>query len=90
MEKEITTGTIGTAVSLLGTAMQTNEILQTISLIISIIGGVITFIVVPLWTWYHNAKADGKITKDEIEDGIDIAKTGVEKVSEDINKKKGE
>lgn len=81
MKEEIITGSVGTALSFVGTATSTNEILQTISLIITIIGGIITFVVVPLLTWYKNAKKDGKITKEEIKDGIDILKEGIDKVS---------
>ena len=39
-----------------------------------------------LWVWYKDAKADGKITKEEIKEGIDIIANGVE----DIKKKKGD
>ena len=38
MKNEIITGTIGTGLSAVGTATQTNEILQTVSLIITIKG----------------------------------------------------
>ena len=80
MEKEIIGGTIGTTLSAVGTATQTNELLQTISLVITIIGGIITFIIVPLVNWYQKAKSDGKFTKEEIEEGIEIIKDGTEKV----------
>ena len=80
MKNELITGTAGTALSVLGTVIQTNELLQFISLIISIVGGLITFIVVPLLTWYNKAKADGKITKEELKEAKDTIKNGVDKL----------
>lgn len=87
MEKELISGIVGTGLSAVGTATQTNDVLQTISLIITIIGGLITFIIVPLITWYQKAKADDKIDADEVKDAIDIVVTGGEKIKEDIEKK---
>ena len=89
MKHEIIGGTIGTALSVIGTGLQTNEILKTISLVITIIGGLITFIIVPLVNWYKNAKKDGKIDADEIKEGVNIIVDGSEKVKDEIDKKEG-
>lgn len=49
------------------TAVQTNEIFQLVSLILTCIS--ITFsMIFTIWKWYHNATADGKIDKNEIDD----------------------
>lgn len=88
MKNEIITGIVGTTCSAVGTATQTNEILETVSLVITIIGAIISFIIVPLISWYKNAKKDGKITKEEIKDGVSIVKDGVDKTISNI--KKGE
>ena len=85
---ELIGGSIGTTLSAIGTGLQTNEVLQTISLIITIIGGLITFIIVPLVNWYKNAKKDGKIDKDELKDGVDIIVEGSEKLKDEIDDKK--
>ena len=85
---ELIGGSIGTALSALGTALQTNEILETISLVITIIGGVITFIIVPILNWYRHAKKDGKIDADEIKEGLDIIVDGSERVKDEIDKGK--
>lgn len=90
MKQEIITGSIGTGISFIGTAIQTNELLQTISLIISIVGGIITFIIVPLLTWYNKSKEDGKISKEEIDEGIDIIKTGTGEIKKITKKSKKE
>ena len=88
VRNELIGGSIGTALSALGTALQTNEILETISLVITIIGGVITFIVVPLLNWYRHAKKDGKIDAGEIKEGLDIIVDGSERVKDEIDKGK--
>lgn len=83
-------GTIGTSVSATGTAIQPNEILQTISLIITILGGIIT-IVFALLGWWQRAKQDGKIDKEEVKELIDIVQDGTENIKESLDdKKKGD
>ena len=88
MKNELIGGSIGTALSAVGTGLQTNDVLQTISLIITIVGGLITFIIVPLLTWYKNAKKDGKIDKEEIDEAIDIVVDGSEKIKGEVEEKK--
>ena len=86
MNKEVIGGVIGTSISAVGTGMQTNEILQTISIILTIIGSLIT-IGMALINWWKNAKKDGKITKDEIKDGVDIIVGGVEDIKDKLEDK---
>ena len=87
MKDELIGGSVGTALSAVGTGLQTNDVLQTISLIITIIGGLITFIIVPLLTWYKNAKKDGKIDADELEEGVKIVIDGSEKIKGQVEDK---
>ena len=88
VQKELIGGVVGTALSATGTAIQPNEVLQTISLIITILGAIISMIVLPLLTWYKNAKKDGKITKEEIKEGIDKRQEGIEGVKNTLDDKK--
>ena len=88
MKHELIGGSIGTGMSALGTAMQTNELLQTISLVITIIGGLITFIIMPVINWYQNAKKDGKITKEEVDEGVKIIQDGLDKLNDQDKKEK--
>lgn len=81
MNKEIILGTIGTSLSAVGTAIQTNQILQTISLILTIFGAILTYFIGPLYIWFKKSKSDGKITKEEIEEGKKIIKKGIEKIN---------
>ena len=49
------------------TLAQTNELFQTIMLILSAISTLVT-LAYTLYKWYNKAMADGKITKDEIQE----------------------
>lgn len=88
LRDELIGGGIGTALSAVGTGLQTNEVLQTISLVITIIGGLITFIIVPLVNWYKNAKKDGKIDADELKEGVKIVTEGSQSVKDKIEEVK--
>lgn len=90
MKEEFIIGGVGSAVTLTGASLSPNEILTTISIILTIIGTLITFIIIPLINWYKNAKKDGKISKEEIKDGAKILKDGAEKASETISNIKKE
>lgn len=90
MKQELITGALGTTLGVVGTATQTNEVLQTISLIITIVGAVISMIVVPLLSWYLKAKKDGKITPEEIKEGAETLSDGIKGVKDEIDKNKGD
>lgn len=90
MKDNIIYGSIGTALSAIGTGLQTNEVLETISLIITIIGGIITFIIAPLINWYNKSKADDKIDTNEMQEAIKIISNGSEKIKDQVdNNEKG-
>lgn len=88
MNEKNVTGIVGTILSAVGTATQTNEILETISLIITIIGGVLTFIVMPLISWFKKASEDGKIDIKEIGEAVDVLKDGIDKTKDLTEKEK--
>lgn len=91
--KENICGAIGTAISATGTALQPNDVLQTISLVITIIGGVATFVslcVVPFIKWFVKAIKDGKITKEELDEGVEIGKNAVKLGGEIVKNTKDE
>lgn len=85
MKDNLIYGSIGTALSAIGTGLQTNEVLETISLIITIIGGIITFIIAPLLSWYNKSKVNGKIDTNEIQEAIKIISNGSDKIKDQIN-----
>lgn len=80
MKNELIAGGIGTALGAIGTATQTNDVLETISLVITILGALISFVIVPLINWHRSAKKDGKITIDELKEASKIAKDGLSQI----------
>lgn len=88
--KKFLAGSLGTVLSAMGTVLQTSEVLQIISLVITIIGGIVTLIILPILSWYQKAKKDGKITSDEIKDGVDTLQKGIDELTNvvDSTKKK--
>lgn len=86
MNKEVLGGMIGTGVTAVGTGLQTNEILQAISIVLTIIGSLIT-IAMALTNWWKNAKKDGKITKEEINEGVGIIVDGANDLKDKIKNK---
>ena len=61
-------GNVGTYVL---SAIQQNEVLQIISFVLSSITSIV-IIFLRLWSWWKDAKKDGKIEKEEIDEAIDI------------------
>lgn len=64
----------------------TKEIFEIISLILSILISIL-IILSKLIQWFKNAKKDGKITDDEIKDGIDIMSNGIKSIRDKIEDK---
>lgn len=60
------------------TASQTQTIFQIISLVLTIIATLFS-IISRLVIWYKKAKADGKITKEEMKEGANIIKDEIKK-----------
>ena len=68
------------------TATQTKEIFEIISLVLSILISIL-IIVSKIINWYKKAKEDGKITSNEIKDGIDIIVDGAQDIKDKIEDK---
>lgn len=86
--REFILGLIGTGMSSVGAIVDVNQVLSIISTIITIIGGILTLIVIPLITWWKKAKEDGKITKEEIDEATQIIKDGTEGLKDKKEKEK--
>ena len=90
----IWTGMFGTALTALGATLSLEQVQQIVSIVVTCLGAIMTFIVMPLINWYKESKKDGKITIDEISSGAKIIADGSKEVSNVIqsseDKKKGE
>ena len=67
MKHDEVVGYLGSSFGAVMTALQTNETLQIIQGVLSIIALVLT-IAYTIWKWYRKASQDGKITADEVDD----------------------
>lgn len=65
-------------------ALQANEVFQIVELCLSIATSAV-LIMFRLWKWYKTAKADGKITSDEIMKGVQIIIDGEEEIKSQID-----
>ncbi len=83
-------GGVASSLSAVGTSLQANEVLQIISLILTILGTLITFIVLSLLNWYIKAKKDGKITIDEVKEGVETLQEGINSTQNTLGDKKKE
>lgn len=84
-------GVVGTMISATGTAIQTNEALQTVSLIVTIVGLIVTILtalIIPVAKWAKKSLADKRITSDELDDLDDTLKGAVEKIKKESENKK--
>ena len=64
----------------------TREIFEIISLSLSIFISIL-IILSKLIQWFKNANKDGKITADEVKDGIDIISDGIDSIRDKIENK---
>ena len=89
----LSVGIVGSGISATGSAISMELIDRILSISCSAIGLIIAIvmgIIIPLIRWYKNAKADGKITKDELEEGKEILQNGIESVKNAQDKKEKE
>lgn len=85
---------IGDGIAVICTALQTDAVFQYISLGLTILATLFSIIIslVQLINWWKKAKADGKITEEEINDGLKIIediKNNVEDGKNHLDNKKG-
>ena len=74
------------AMQYMAVALQDNPILQGVQLGLSILTSIV-LVAYRIWKWWNEAKKDGKITKDEVEEGAKIISDGLEEVNDKVNGK---
>ena len=89
---------LGNTLSVVGVALTPQElenaehITAIICMIVGLLITIICSIVIPFIKWWKKAKADGKITEDEIKEGVEIIENGInelkDKTKEDKEEKK--
>lgn len=87
--KDSVFGFIGSGIEFVLAAIQADEIFQIITFVLGILTSIVT-LAFTLYKWYKAASADGKITKEEIKEGLDIVKDGIEEIGKKTDNKKSE
>ena len=67
------------------TAVTPEKLLSLINLGLSILISIV-ILVTKLVSWWKDAKKDGKVTKEEIKQGVDIITSGVDEIKENIER----
>ena len=73
-------------VSTICTVAQTNDLFQLIQIILTCVA-VLVSLAYTIWKWYKNAKKDGKITSDEVDDLFKDINRTIEIKEDDENDK---
>ena len=68
------------------TATQTETVLRIVNLVLAILISLLV-LVSRVIDWWKKAKKDGKITSDEIQEGVKIIEDGAKEIKEHINGK---
>lgn len=85
-KNELIGGLTGSFISFSGLAIA--DIDHIVNIVTGILGFLITLvavIIIPLIKWYIKAKKDGKITADEVVEGLETLKDGAEELKDTIN-----
>lgn len=87
-------GTVGTMVSALSINVDNLHSIESIVAIICTVLGllitIITSVVIPLCRWYAESKKDGKISADEVVEGVQKLKDGLQDIHEKLEDKSKE
>lgn len=76
-------GTLGTCISAFGISYSTTQVESIVSIICTILGLLITIVttlIIPIAKKIKDANKDGKVTIEEVEDIVNTAKDGIDKL----------
>lgn len=78
---------IGNVVATVGWLQDMENIISIVCCIVGLVITVITCVIVPVWKKIAEAKKDGKITPDELEEIADTLQEGIDKIKPGDKKK---
>lgn len=93
MKARIIGSVLGNVFSILGVTLSAEQIdtaesiVSIICMVLGITITIISAIIIPLVKWYKQAKQDGKIDENEVDELVDIISDGVDEVKEQLPKK---
>lgn len=75
---------VGCGLAATFSAIQENPVFSIISWVLTILATVVT-LAFTIWKWWKKSKEDGKITKEEIKEGIEIVADGAKEIADQID-----
>ena len=82
-------GTVGTMISALAINVDNLRSIESIVAIVCTSLGllitIITSLIIPLVKWYERSKKDGKISADEVVDGVETLKDGLQNIKDKLD-----
>lgn len=82
-------GTVGTMISALAINVDNLRSIESIVAIVCTSLGllitIITSLIIPLVKWYARSKKDGKISADEVVDGVETLKDGLQNIKDKLD-----
>lgn len=75
----------GSALTWVTTMFQSEATFKMIQIILAIIVSAVT-LAYTIWRWWKKSKEDGKITKEEIKEGIEIVADGAKEIADQVDK----
>lgn len=90
---KLLSNTLGNILSIMGvvlTETQLDTIEHITAIVCMVVGLLITItssILIPLYRWYKKSKEDGKITEEEIQEGVKIIVDGSKEVKDKVDRK---
>ena len=81
--KKFSCGIFGSMVSFFGlTLEEADHVISVVCGLIGVLITIITTIIIPLWKKWNEARKDGKIDPDEVEDMMNTLKDGMDKLKD--------
>ena len=86
--KKLISSAFGNVLSITGVVLTQEQLesVESITAIICMVVGllitIVSSIIIPLIKWWKKSKADGKITDEEIQEGIEIIENGVKELKD--------
>lgn len=87
-QESLVGGTVGTMISALAINVDNLRSIESIVAIVCTSLGllitIITSLIIPLCKWYARSKKDGKISADEVVDGVETLKDGLQNLKDNL------
>ena len=84
-QQSLAVSAVSSSVCTMLAGLQVDEMLRYVNLALAVLSAVVA-IAFTIWKWWHEAKKDGKITPNEVNDVLDDVTTIIDETKESIGK----